>query len=191
MTKRVLTVALAFALLVLSQCATSSERKAAMIDNFEANSGWQSVNDNVMGGRSAGRFEIQKGVLVFEGAINTNGGGFASIRRPLVGSVLAGASGIRMRLKSDGRVYKLTLRGDTRFRGRPVNYQAVLPAATPGQWSVIDLDFSDLRPSVFGQRVSVPPLDLSTVWSFGLIIADGVDGPFQLEVESIETISSK
>ena len=41
---------------------------------------WRIVNDNVMGGRSRGDFEISEESLSFFGATNTNGGGFSSIR---------------------------------------------------------------------------------------------------------------
>ena len=41
---------------------------------------WRIVNDNVMGGRSRGDFEISEESLSFFGVTNTNGGGFSSIR---------------------------------------------------------------------------------------------------------------
>lgn len=41
---------------------------------------WRMVNDNVMGGRSKGSVTFKGGVLVFSGSINTNGGGFSSVR---------------------------------------------------------------------------------------------------------------
>jgi len=43
-------------------------------------SSWYVVNDNVMGGRSQGAFEMEQGALRFAGRTNTNGGGFSSIR---------------------------------------------------------------------------------------------------------------
>ena len=43
--------------------------------------GWQIVNDEVMGGVSAGEFRLAKGVAVFSGHISLeNNGGFASVR---------------------------------------------------------------------------------------------------------------
>ena len=41
---------------------------------------WRTVNDNVMGGRSVGDFEVGDSTLNFKGRTNTNGGGFSSIR---------------------------------------------------------------------------------------------------------------
>ena len=41
---------------------------------------WQLFNDDVMGGRSSSAFAWQGECLTFSGFVNTNGGGFASIR---------------------------------------------------------------------------------------------------------------
>jgi hypothetical protein len=123
--------------------------------------------------------------LVFEGAINTNGGGFASIRRPIELGQLANAQALVLRVKSDGRSYRLILQGNQQFRGRTVSYQADFPPLTSGQWVDARVDLSALKPSVFGRAVPVPALDLSSAWSLGIIIADGIDGPFQLQVETL------
>ena len=88
-----------------------------MLDNFKTDTGWRAVNDNVMGGRSQGRVSIGNGFLVFEGAINTNGGGFASIRRPMALGELANAKALVLRVKSDGRSYRLILQGNQQYRG--------------------------------------------------------------------------
>ena len=41
---------------------------------------WRVINDNVMGGRSLGAVSANGDTLSFSGSLNTNGGGFASIR---------------------------------------------------------------------------------------------------------------
>lgn len=163
----------------------AASENVTMLDNFERDLGWRAVNDNVMGGRSQGRVSISNGHLIFEGAINTNGGGFASIRRPMELGQLTNAQALVLRVKSDGRNYRLILQGDQQFRGRTVSYQADFPQLTGDQWEDARIDLSALRPSVFGRAVPVPPLDLGSVWSLGIIIADGIDGPFQLRVESL------
>lgn len=156
-----------------------------MLDNFKTDTGWRAVNDNVMGGRSQGRVSIGNGFLVFEGAINTNGGGFASIRRPMALGELANAKALVLRVKSDGRSYRLILQGNQQYRGRTVSYQADFPQLAPGQWVDARIDLSALKPSVFGRAVPVPALDLGSVWSLGIIIADGIDGRFSLQVKSL------
>lgn len=151
---------------------------------------WKSVNDGVMGGLSSGGPRYENESLVFEGVINTNGGGFSSIRLPLAQGSLAGYSGLKFRVKSDGRVYKLTLRGATRFRGRSVSFQAPLPASPQGAWADVMVDFASLEPTIFGQALSGVEFDITQVQEMGLIIADGKDGPFRLKVKSLGACTS-
>ena len=67
--------------------------------------GWYIVNDNVMGGRSEGDFEVAQGELSFTGRTNTNGGGFSSIRTKTVQLDLSSHDGIQLRVMGDGRRY--------------------------------------------------------------------------------------
>ena len=71
---------------------------------------WRTVNDNVMGGRSVGDFEVGDSTLNFKGRTNTNGGGFSSIRASAQSLDLEGATGFRLKLKGDGRKYTYRLR---------------------------------------------------------------------------------
>ena len=69
---------------------------------------WYAINDGVMGGRSRGTFDIEQGLLVFRGSLNTNGGGFASIRidrdkLDLDGVKLSDYQGVHLRVRGDGR----------------------------------------------------------------------------------------
>ncbi len=152
---------------------------------------WAAINDGVMGGRSSGGPAYADGALLFEGAINTNGGGFSSIRRDLPAGMMSGTDGVLVRLKTDGRAYRFTLRTAARFRGRSIAYQAELPVQEAGVWSQVFVAFQDFQPSVFGQRVPAPPLDPGTAWSMGLIIADGRDGAFSMQLQAIEACTLK
>jgi hypothetical protein len=67
--------------------------------------GWYVQNDNVIGGRSQGGFEIrEQGLPVFSGSTNTDGGGFSSIRtRSFARLDLSKYDGIELRAKADGK----------------------------------------------------------------------------------------
>ena len=67
---------------------------------------WRTVLDGVMGGRSTGSFEVRDGSMVFTGVLNTNGGGFSSVRRPGEDLQLGqdGEVGVRLRVRADGSV---------------------------------------------------------------------------------------
>ena len=146
---------------------------------------WRTVNDNVMGGRSLGGGVVEKGELVFTGSINTNGGGFSSVRRDMEPGALEGVRAFILSIRSDGRAYKLTARTNTRFRGQYVSYQADIPASPQGQWSNVRVAFSDFVPSVFGNIVPVSAISPAEVNEIGFIIADGIDGGFAFSVRSM------
>ncbi len=143
---------------------------------------WEVVNDGVMGGRSEGHVSVDDGILRFTGTLVTRGGGFTSVRADKVVD-LDGFEGIELRVRGDGRTFEVQVDDGTRRMGRTVSRRA--PFGTTGDWEVIRLPFRALRTTIFGQRVSAPPIDLSNVRSIGLFILDGIDGPFRLEVDEI------
>ena len=165
---------------------------------------WRSVNDDVMGGRSSGGPSIEGGHLIFAGTINTDGGGFSSVRTELEPGELSAATGIAMRVKSDGRAYKITLKTDARHDSRPVSFQAPIATDsagvniqgvniqelnTQGQWSDVKIPFSELKPSIRGRTLEAVLFDSAKVETLGIIIADGQDGSFRLEIDEIKTFS--
>ena len=102
------------------------------LDSAEAVSRWYAVNDGVMGGLSSGGPEFKDGHLVFSGTINTNGGGFSSIRANVERGVMAGKTGLKYRIKSDGRIYRATFRTGERYGWREVSFQMELPPTQAG-----------------------------------------------------------
>ena len=71
---------------------------------------WRAINDGVMGGISAGRMVQTEAGLRFEGELSLeNNGGFASVRR-VVEADLAETGGVLLKLRGDGRTYKVSLR---------------------------------------------------------------------------------
>ncbi|MEO0784332.1 MAG: CIA30 family protein [Pseudomonadota bacterium] len=149
-------------------------------------SAWQTVNDGVMGGRSSGGPSFEGGAMEFAGVINTNGGGFSSVRRAMEPGTLAGAEGVMVRMKGDGRAYRLTIRTAERFRGRTVAYTADLDGGAGGDWVETYVPFDAFSASVFGRDVPAAPLDPATAWSVGFILGDGKDGPFSMQAEWIK-----
>ena len=148
---------------------------------------WQTVNDGVMGGRSEGGFSQVGGVLRFSGTINTNGGGFSSIRARLPRAALAGMNVFRLRLNADERDYRVNVQTDVVYRGRPVSYTAPIRVLNPGAWGDSTVFFSEFQPTVFGRRVAAPAFDPAAARVISVILSDGRDGPFQLELGGIDT----
>ena len=149
---------------------------------------WEVINDGVMGGLSKGHIEQAGDALSFTGTINTNGGGFTSLRRELPEGAMAGARTLRIVYSGDARSYEVTLRSDARERGgRRVAYRATLtPEESAGDWSVAVIDLAQLETSLFGQQVDAPHFATHEAYSVGLIIADGMDGDFAMRLKRIE-----
>ncbi|MEM8935398.1 MAG: CIA30 family protein [Pseudomonadota bacterium] len=168
--------------------AASSMDCTPLIDfaDGEEKARWQVVNDGVMGGLSKGALRFQDGALTFEGFINTNGGGFSSIRRYIEPGTLSDVVALRLNVKSDDRAYDISMRSSARYRGRRVAFQAPIPTSTTNEWNEMTVRFADLKASLFGRPVSGAVFDASEVMQIGVIIADGVDGDFKMQMRSIE-----
>ncbi len=146
---------------------------------------WQTVNDGVMGGRSRGGFSVEDGLIRFSGVINTNGGGFSSIRARVPATSLAGNDVLKLKVRADARDYRVNLQTDVGFRGRPVSYTAPIRVLTPGKWQESTVFLSELQPTVFGQRVSAPPFEPRAASVISIILSDGLDGPFSIDIERV------
>ena len=142
---------------------------------------WQVVNDTVMGGQSSSRYERKGSGLRFSGFLNTNGGGFASLRSERLNVDLAPATLIRLRVKGDGRRYSIRLYAE----GERVSYQHAF-ATTADEWRVLELNIRDFCASWRGRRFDRPPVEARDIVGVGLILADGLDGPFEIVLDRFE-----
>ena len=88
------------------------------LDAADAMAAWTVVLDGVMGGRSSGRVEhAAPGTLRIAGTLSLeNEGGFVHARTGVAPRALDGATGLLLRVRGDGRTYRLTLRS-TEMRG--------------------------------------------------------------------------
>ena len=93
------------------EVTTSSVAPLRLVDFVREEDGprWQVVNDTVMGGRSRSQYLIQDGLLRFSGLLNTNGGGFASLRSSPLPLQLSEFALVRLRVLGDGRVYRFRM----------------------------------------------------------------------------------
>jgi len=168
--------------------SATPKAECAMKINFQnETSGWGAVNDGVMGGKSSGGSNIQNSLLVFEGVLNTDGGGFSSVRTPVDPGDLEGTTGLTMRVKSDGRAYRVTMQTDKKNLFRPVSFNVDIPVTEAGEWETVTASYDTVKASVWGRRLSGVKFDPAKIKELGIIIADGRDGPFRLEVDWIKS----
>lgn len=181
-------------------------RSGKLLFGYEGNSfkelPWGALDDVVMGGVSQSTFQIdltggENGgpTGVFKGIVTTaNNGGFASIRTKNFSEPedLSAYDGLELRLKGDGRRYKLIVR--TSRDWDTVGYTLIFD--TIEGWQSVRLPFSSLRP-IFRARtvLDAPPFDPSQIISFQLMFSkfesDGKlnptfkEGPFELPISCI------
>jgi len=152
---------------------------------------WAAINDVVMGGVSSGGVaSTGDGTLLFAGNVSLeNSGGFASARSRARAWDLGSCSGIVIRVRGDGKRYKLNLKTDSALDG--VMYR--VPFETrEGEWQTLRFPFSRFRASFRGREVpDAPPLDPARIASFGLLISDKQAGPFRLELAWIGAFSER
>jgi NADH dehydrogenase [ubiquinone] 1 alpha subcomplex assembly factor 1 len=143
---------------------------------------WASVDDVVMGGRSDSRLARDGERCVFRGVLSLeNNGGFASVRCAPSDLDLAGARGLALRYRGDGKTYKLRLRMDGKLDG--VSYEARFDTL-PGEWMETAFDLAEFRPVWRGNAVpNAPALDPARVRSVTLMISDKQAGEFELELD--------
>lgn len=146
--------------------------------------GWYVQNDNVMGGKSEGGFDIAQGELFFSGNTNTDGGGFSSIRTRSLTLDLSAYTGIRVKVKADGRRYTWGVQTDARWRGRRVNYWADFETLA-GETQIIDIPFTKFFPQFRGFKLDGPEIDTSQIKEFALYQYDKTDGPFAMNLISV------
>lgn len=176
-----------FLLLGVDGRPTMNSRKVSMpVTIFEFDRAdeaeWDVVNDGVMGGRSAGFVKVEKGALLFSGTLVTQGGGFTLARARRVID-LSGQVGLELRVRGSGRQFEVEVDDGERSYGRSVSRRGAFTAAA--EWTLVRVPFSTLRNTIFGQAVNAPLIDLARIRAVGLYMADGKDGPFQLEVDYI------
>jgi NADH dehydrogenase [ubiquinone] 1 alpha subcomplex assembly factor 1 len=187
------------------------------------NLNWFRLDDGIMGGQSSSEATVASthdngGILHFTGTINTNGGGFTSIRATIPnGSLTRETTGIKLRFRGDGKTYKLLLSDGSRGGGgarQTPSWQANLPTkkssanSTADEWQEMIIPLSSFIPNVGVGRnrqignldqYRLDPVEMKQIGlMLSLLLADGQPNPqatfgsgvfdFSLQVQSIEPV---
>lgn len=130
---------------------------------------WYRLDDGVMGGQSESQHVAEAGgALHFAGTINTNGGGFTSIRATIPGGIFSKSTdSIRIRYRGDGKTYKFIMSDGQRFTGAPMSktpsWQVDLPTKAKNwkedEWDEAVVSMSSLLPAYGGGSRAQPSAD--------------------------------
>lgn len=169
----------------ISTAADDDTRTIFDFSETDTDRDWTAVNDGVMGGLSEGEAEMGEDALKFSGTLSLeNNGGFSMIQNQ--GDYdLSGFSGLRLRVKGDGRTYNARMHTDERYRSGKVAYSGEF-STKDGEWIEVEVPFDSLEQSWRGQELSDYPFDPAEVEMIGFILADKKGGPFRLEVEWVK-----
>jgi hypothetical protein len=183
------------------------------------NLNWFRLDDGIMGGQSSSEATVaSNGILHFTGTINTNGGGFTSIRATMPnGSLTRETTGIKLRFRGDGKTYKLLLSEGSRGGGgarQTPSWQANVPTKKSSangmtdEWQEMIIPLSSFKPNVGVGRnrqtgnldqYRLDPVEMKQIGlMLSLLLADGQPNPsatfgtgvfdFSLQVQSIEPV---
>lgn len=157
---------------------------------------WGAVDDVVMGGVSQSDIRFVDGTALFAGNVSTqNSGGFASVRTRNFDPPFnfAGYRGLELRVRGDGKRYKLIIRTESKWDGTGYSYSF---DTVSNSWMTVRIPFTELIPGFRGKTLKAPPIDTSNICAFQLMLSkfeyDGElnpnfsPGSFALQVESIK-----
>ncbi len=175
-------------LVLCSAQEVAASEQSALVDfgKKEQTSGWNAVNDGVMGGRSVGKLKFtDDGVMRFYGTLSLeNNGGFASVRSGQLNIEMQPEDGFRVRFRGDGRTYIFNLYPKTRRMA--FSYRASLPTVA-GEWTEVVVPLKDFAPTSFGRRVqNNRPLAPDQIRGIGFMLSDKKPGSFMLEIEWVK-----
>jgi len=165
------------------------EEKSRTLFEFsfpDAANSWQSVNDNVMGGVSEGKFKItdQKTMEFFGKLSLANNGGFASVRTKSKKVGLKKGEVLVAKVRGDGREYQMNLYVPTIQIA--YCYRSVF-RTEKDKWVEVELPLNKFEATSFGQVVkNSGTVDPPSVNGIGFLLNDKKAGPFKLEVEWIK-----
>lgn len=147
---------------------------------------WRIVNDGVMGGLSKSELIFnQNSSAIFKGTISLeNNGGFASTRT-LAGSYhLDGYTGMRLRVKGNGKPYQFRIRTNDRFDGISYRYRFETKAKA---WMIINIPFHDCEPVFRGRLLkNIDPIKPEKIQQIGFLISNKKAESFLLEIDWIK-----
>ncbi len=179
-------------ILLLGSINIMAEDKDKLIFNFntpESSKNWVSVNDNVMGGISDGKFKItQEKTLLFYGNLSlANNGGFASVRSLPKQLPLLKDESIVINVKGDGREYTMNLYTNKRLTA--FSYRQSFQTKN-NEWVEISLPLEKFIATSFGKEIpKAEPINPTDIESLGFMLGDKKPGAFQVEFKEIKAKS--
>lgn len=142
-------------------------------------SGWQIINDAVMGGMSKGQMKVNSdGNGQFYGYVSLeNNGGFTSVRYQFEQLDVRSYSTAVIRLKGDGKRYQFRVKSHWDDRHAYIQY-----FNTTGDWQLLEVDLEKMYPTFRGRQLNMPNYPVNELEEVAFLIANKRAESFQLEI---------
>ncbi len=186
--KKKLTYSLSLIAVLLIMTMNNPSKAQEYALTLKQTSDWRLINDTVMGGISASKLDIDKGIAKFSGTLSLEqNGGFASTRTTLSTPIASNVAMIRLQVKGDGRDYQLRLRTDNQWDSFAYSCHF---STKKDSWITLQLKPSDFTAVYRGRPVEAPKLNFNNVKQLGFLVADKQAGQFELSFKAIQFISA-
>jgi len=152
-------------------------------------SSWLILSDNVMGGVSQAQIEYGTSSVILKGTVSLkNRGGFVSIKSYFGKFDLSSFKTVKIKFRSTRQKYSFTLENSRRWY-EPA-YKHEFSAKEINKWETVSLDLDNFEEEVIGQPTGLKANKSITesILRIGISTNEKREGPFQLEIESIEFI---
>ncbi|MFC2113066.1 CIA30 family protein [Bacteroidota bacterium] len=164
----------------------STMMNSILIFDFKNNSdlsGWQVVDDVVMGGKSNGKLYLNsEGHGVFEGSVSLeNNGGFSSIRYRIKSGQTEGYSKAIIQLKGDGKEYQFWVK-----LNQSDYYSYIINFNTTGDWQTLEIPLIEMYPSFRGRKLDLPNYAGETLREIAFLIGNKKQVTFKSMIDKIE-----
>jgi NADH dehydrogenase [ubiquinone] 1 alpha subcomplex assembly factor 1 len=148
---------------------------------------WVILSDNVMGGVSEAALEYGNAAVVLKGNVSLrNRGGFVSIKSGWNKKDLSSFTTLKITFRSTRQQYAFTLENSGRWY-EPA-YKHTFSARENNTWETVTLKLDDFEEEVIGKPTGnkTNKSILESIIRIGISTNEKREGPFQLEIESIE-----
>ena len=144
---------------------------------------WTVVDDVVMGGKSAGTFELNKeGFGVFSGTVSLKkNGGFSSVRYKMEGKSTESKTKIILRIKGDKKNYQFRIKSSSGDY-----YSYIFNFSTSGKWENIEIPLAEMYPSFRGRKLNMPNFSSDHIEEIAFLIGNKKEENFKLILDKIE-----
>ncbi len=152
-------------------------------------SNWVILSDKVMGGVSEAQIEYGSTSVILKGTVSMkNRGGFVSLKSYFGKLDLSSYKTVRITFRSTNQKYAFTLENSRRWY-EPA-YKHEFSAKEINKWETVSLNLNNFVEEVISEPTGIKANKsiLESILRIGISTNEKKEGPFQLDIESIEFI---